>query len=109
LGFFEKIKTWFRKLTAREPKAREVILDQPVKIEVDRLLGEHTALASEYEQIRLRLVEIDDKLSMGEMGATEHDREYRQQLARAGQIRLQQMEIRAELSELGNPIPEPDH
>ena len=106
MGFFDRIKNWFRKLTTGETEVREVELDQPAKTEVDHLMDEYTTLTNEREQIRLRLAEIDDKYNMGELEAAEHDREYRQQLARAGQIRLRQMEIRANLAELGRPIPE---
>ena len=106
MGFFDRIKNWFRKLTTGETEVREVELDQPAKTEVDHLMDEYTALTNEREQIRLRLTEIDDKFNMGELEAAEHDREYRQQLARAGQIRLRQMEIRGNLAELGSPIPE---
>ena len=106
MGFFDRIKNWFRKLTSGETEVKEVELDQPAKTEVDHLMDEYTTLTNEREQIRLRLAEIDDKYNMGELEAAEHDREYRQQLARAGQIRLRQMEIRANLAELGRPIPE---
>ena len=106
MGIFDRIKNWFRKLTTGETEVKEVELDQPVKTEVDHLMDEYTALSNEREQIRLRLAEIDDKYNMGEMEAAEHDRVYRKQLARAGQIRLRQMELRSILAELGSPIPE---
>jgi hypothetical protein len=106
MGFLDKIKTWFRKLTTGETKVAEVKLDQPAKTEVDHLMDEHAKLTAEREQIRRVLAEIDDKYNMGELEAAEHDREYRQNLARAGQIRLRQMEISAKLAELGSPLPE---
>jgi regulator of replication initiation timing len=106
MGFFDKIKNWFRRLTTGEEQVAEVKLDQPVKSEVDILMEEHTALTDEREQIRRKLEEIDEKFNMGELEAAEHDREYRQQLARAGQIRLRQMEISAKLAELGSPLPD---
>jgi hypothetical protein len=106
MGFFEKIKDWVRKLIGREPQIREVKGDQSVQIEVDQLLNEHTSLSSEYEQIRKELAEIDEKLSMGEFEASEHDREYRVRLVRTSQIRLRQMEIRERLADLGSPLPE---
>ena len=106
MGFLDKIKRWFRRLTTGEIKVEKVKLDQPTKTEVDHLMEEHTALTTEREEIRRVLVDIDEKYNMGELEAAEHDREYRQQLARAGQIRLRQMEISAKLAELGSPLPE---
>lgn len=106
MSIFEKIKDWFRKLIHREPQVPDVKGDQSVQTEVDQLLHEHTALSSEYEQIRKELAEIDDKLSMGELEASEHDRKYRAELVRTSQIRLRQMEIRERLADLGSPLPE---
>ncbi|MFX0077946.1 MAG: hypothetical protein ACFE8O_01790 [Candidatus Hermodarchaeota archaeon] len=106
MGFFEKIKDWFRQLISREPQVQEVKGDQALQSEVDQLLNEHTSLSSEYEQIRKELAEIDDKLSMGELDTTKHDREYRARLVRTSQIRLRQMEIRERLADLGSPLPE---
>ncbi|MDO8124525.1 MAG: hypothetical protein Q6364_09125 [Candidatus Hermodarchaeota archaeon] len=106
MGFFDKIKDWFRKLISREPKVSEVKGDQSIQTEVDQLFNEQASLSSEFEQIRKELAEIDDKLGMGELEASEHDREYRERLVRTSQIRLRQMEIRERLANLGSPLPE---
>ena len=106
MGFFDKIKNWFKRLTTGETEVKEVKLDKTTMTEADHLRNEYTSLVTEREDIRQKLAEIDDKFNMGEMDAAAHDREYRQYLARAGQIRLRQMELRAQLAELGSPIPE---
>lgn len=106
MGFFEKISDWFRRLIRREPQVPDVKGDQFIQTEVDQLLGEHTSLSNEYEQIRKELAEMDDKLSMGEIEASEHDRKYRARLVRTSQIRLRQMEIHERLIDLGSPLPE---
>ncbi len=106
MSLFDKIKDWFRKLIRREPQVSDVKGDQLIQTEVDQLLDDHTALSSECEQIRKELAEIDDKLSVGELEASEHDREYRVKLVRTSQIRLRQMEIRERLAYLGHPLPE---
>jgi hypothetical protein len=106
MGFFDKIKNWFRKLISTESRAKEVKGDQSVQTEADQLLREHTTLRGEHELIRKELADIDDKFSMGELDVSEHDREYRAKLVRTSQIRLRQMEIRERLKDLGNPLPE---
>ncbi len=106
MSVFDKIKDWFRKLLSREPQTPEVKGDQSIQTEVDQLLNEHTSLISEYEQIRKELAEIDDKLRIGELEDSEHEREYRAKLVRTSQIRLRQMELRERLADLGSPLPE---
>jgi hypothetical protein len=106
MGFFDKIKNWFRRLTTGETEVKEVKLDKTAKTEADHLQDEYQNLVTERDEIRRKLAEIDEKFNMGQLEAAEHDREYRQFLARAGQIRLRQMEIRSKLAELGSPIPE---
>lgn len=108
MGIWQKIKNWFRQLTTPETQLKEVKLDKPAKTEVDDLVEENTTLEGERVQIRKDLVQLDEKYNMGEIEAAEHDRHYRQGLARAGQIRLRQIEIRARLAELGSPLPEPE-
>jgi hypothetical protein len=106
MGFFDKIKNWFRKLINTESKTKEVKGGQSVQNEVDQLLKEHTTLRSEHELIRKELADIDDRFRMGELEAAEHDREYRAKLVRTSQIRLRQMEIHERLADLGSPLPE---
>ena len=65
MGFLDKIKNWFRRLTTGEEEVAEVKLDQPAKTEVDHLMDEHNALTNEREQIRIVLADIDEKYNMG--------------------------------------------
>lgn len=106
MDFFDKIKTWFKKLTTRTPAKQEVKEDRSAQSEINQLIDEHTTLNGEHEQIRKELADIDDKLRLGEIEVAEHDREYRVKLIRTSQIQLRQMEIRARLSDLDSPLPE---
>jgi predicted nucleic acid-binding Zn-ribbon protein len=105
MGIVQRIKAWFRRVTTGETQVQAVTLDKPARGEVDDLLEEFEKLNAERDTLRQELTDIDGKFNMGQLKAVEHDKEYRTRLARAGQIRLRQMEIRSRLAELGRPLP----
>jgi hypothetical protein len=106
MGIGKRIKAWFHRMTTGETQVQAVALGKPARGETDELMDEFKKLNAERDTIRQELTDIDDKFNMGQLKPTEHDKEYRTRLARAGQIRLRQMEIRSRLAELGRPLPE---
>ena len=58
MGFFEKIKNWFKRLTTGETEIKEVKLDKTTKTEADHLQDEYTNLANEREDLRKKLEEL---------------------------------------------------
>jgi predicted nucleic acid-binding Zn-ribbon protein len=106
MGIGKRIRAWFHRVSTGETQVQAVTLDKPARSEADELLEEFKKLNAERNTLRQELTDIDDKFTMGQLQPTEHDKEYRTRLARAGQIRLRQMEIRSRLAELGSPLPE---
>ncbi len=107
MGYLDRIRNWFRQFFNSEPKTKGLTPEKTVPSEVAQLKNNHHALNEELEEIRKKLAEIDERLNTGEMEGAEHDREYRQYLARAGRIQLRQMEIRARLEELDSSTIDP--
>jgi hypothetical protein len=105
MGIGKRIKAWFRRVTTGETQVQAVALDKPARGEADELLEEFEKLNAERNTLRQELTDIDDKFKMGQLQPAAHDKEYRTRLARAGQIRMRQMEIRSRLAELGRPLP----
>jgi predicted nucleic acid-binding Zn-ribbon protein len=85
--------------------AKAADLKIPVTDEVDKLLKEFEGLDAERETLRKELVDIDEKYTKGKLKPIQRGKEYRTRLARAGQIRVRQTEIRSRLKELGRPLP----
>ncbi|MFX1300464.1 MAG: hypothetical protein ACFFDE_05940 [Promethearchaeota archaeon] len=69
-------------------------------------MQEHVQLEGERTRLRQEIVVVDSKYAAGEIGAADRDRAYRMRLARAGRIRVRQMEIRSRLTEMGHEVPQ---
>lgn len=121
LGIFDRIKSWFTRRAkpfasspetssptvptgvVSEPEADAVTA--PVT-EGDVLVQEHTQLEAERTRLRQEITVVDSQYSSGEISAANRDRAYRVRLARAGSIRVRQMEIRSRLAEMEHPVPQ---
>lgn len=74
--------------------------------EADVLMQEHVQLEGERTRLRQEITVVDSQYAAGEIGAADRDRAYRTRLARAGSIRVRQMEIRSRLAEMGQEVPQ---
>lgn len=126
LGLFDRIKCWFTRkaissspsptISPSPPVSGGAVLVSPVGsvvepgvvpvMEVDVLMQEHVQLEGERTRLRQEIVVVDSKYAAGEIGAADRDRAYRMRLARAGRIRVRQMEIRSRLTEMGHEVPQ---
>ncbi len=118
LGIFDRIKSWFTRRTKpsspsppvsvraeSEPDVDSVSVSVPVT-ETDVLMQEHVQLEDERMRLRQEITVVDSQYAAGEIGAADRDRAYRTRLARAGSIRVRQMEIRSRLAEMGQEVPQ---
>ncbi len=106
MGYLDKIRGWFRQFFRYDSKVKDLSSEKSGLEEIDQLKKHYQELNQELEEIRLQLSKIDEQLNIGQIERAEHDREYRQNLARAGRIQIRQMEIRARLEDLESPIAE---
>ncbi|MDO8124526.1 MAG: hypothetical protein Q6364_09130 [Candidatus Hermodarchaeota archaeon] len=126
LGIFDRIKSWFTRktkpsspspTTAPSPPAFDRPMSTPdvnsesvpvgaLVTEADVLMQEHVQLEGERTRLRQEITVVDSQYAAGEIGAADRDRAYRTRLARAGSIRVRQMEIRSRLAEMGQEVPQ---
>lgn len=122
LGIFDRIKSWFTrrsnpsssspKTSPSPPLLAEAVSEPEADTvagsvtEADVLVQEHTQLEAERTRLRQEITVVDSQYSSGEIEAAERDRAYRTRLARAGSIRVRQMEIRSRLAEMGHQVPQ---
>lgn len=125
LGFFDRIKSWFtrkakpsspspqtspsppgfvRAVSAHGVDSVSAPVVTPVT-EVDVLMQEHVQLEDERTRLSQEIAVVDSRYLAGEIEAADRDRAYRMRLARAGSIRVRQMEIRSRLAEMGYEVP----
>lgn len=106
MGFLDKIKTWFRrrkKLNVPvEDMQSETVIKPPTEMEV--LIQEHEHLEAERNRLKKEIEVVDSQYSDGSIAAADRDRAYRTRLARAGSIRIRQMQIRNKLLSMGHPL-----
>ena len=126
LGIFDRIKSWFTRRAKPSSPSPETSPSPPVSVgvvseskvdavsalvtapvtEADVLMQEHVQLEDERTRLRQEITVVDSQYSSGEIGAADRDRAYRIRLARAGSIRVRQMEIRSRLTEIGQEVPQ---
>ena len=126
LGIFDRIKSWFTRRAKPSSPSPETSPSPPVSVgvvseskvdavsapvtapvtEADGLMQEHVQLEDERTRLRQEITVVDSQYSSGEIGAADRDRAYRIRLARAGSIRVRQMEIRSRLTEIGQEVPQ---
>lgn len=122
LGIFDRIKSWFTRRSKPSSSSPETSSSPPLLTKVvseseadtvagpvteaDVLVQEHTQLEAERTRLRQEITVVDSQYSSGEIEAGDRDRAYRIRLARAGSIRVRQMEIRSRLAEMGHQVPQ---
>lgn len=126
LGFFDRIKSWFTRKAKPSAPSPNTSPSPPVSVqaistadvesvsasvaapvtEADVLMREHVQLEDERTRLRQEISVVDSQYASGEIGAADRDRAYRTRLARAGSIRVRQMEIRSRLAEMGQDVPQ---
>jgi hypothetical protein len=122
LGIFDRIKSWFTRRSKPSSSSPETSPSPPLLTvfvseyetdmvagpvtEADVLVKELTQLEAERTRLRQEITVVDSQYSSGEIEAGDRDRAYRVRLARAGSIRVRQMEIRSRLAEMGHPVPQ---
>ncbi len=125
LGFFDRIKSWFTRKAKPSSPSPQTSPSSPVSVraesgpgvdsvsalvvapvmEVDVLMQEHVQLEDERTRLSQEIAVVDSQYAAGEIAAADRDRAYRMRLARAGSIRVRQMEIRGRLAEMGYEVP----
>ena len=126
LGLFDRIKSWFKRKANPSSPSPTTSPSPPVSVqaesgsdggsvpapvvapvtEADVLMQEHVQLEDERTRLRQEITVVDSQYASGEIGAADRDRAYRTRLARAGSIRVRQMEIRSRLAEMGHEVPQ---
>ena len=126
LGIFDRIKRWFTRKAKPSSPSPTTSPSPPVSVgavsapsvdsvpapvaapvtEADVLMQEHVQLEDERTRLRQEITVVDSQYAAGEIGAVDRDRAYRTRLARAGSIRVRQMEIRGRLAEMGQEVPQ---
>ncbi|MEM2108866.1 MAG: hypothetical protein QW327_00010 [Candidatus Odinarchaeota archaeon] len=91
-------------LEEKPPLITPLKIEPEAKSEIQILYDEYERLSKEKDSVRQEMVELDKKLSAGELKPAERDRLFREKMVKVVGIAQRILEIRARCAELGKPI-----